>query len=87
MSLRRRGYLSEYQLPPPGKSEKKAGRPDGAITKVSQIDPKKFYTLWERIHGNWLVDRTYSGVFFRGEGSGYLKSKDHAVVLRSRGTA
>lgn len=87
MNLRRRGYLSEFQLPPPRKSEKKPGRPKGAITSPSKIDPKAYYTLWEKVHGNWVVDRSYSGVFFRGEGKVYLKSKNHAVVPRKKAVA
>ena len=87
MTLRRRGYLTEYQLPPPRKQEKAAGRPKGAITRVSQIDPKAYYTVWEEVHGNWLVDRSYQGVYFRGEGKAYFKSKKHLVVPQKKGSA
>jgi len=86
MSLRCRGYLKEYRLPPPSKGEKKQGRPKGAITKVSQIDRDKYYTLWKNVRGNWMVERSLPGVFFRGEGKELLKSKDHAVVLRKVAT-
>jgi len=68
MNLRRRGYLQESV----------------GIVKKSQIDRNKSYTVWEKhpYMDTWMIDRSYYGIYFYGEGEAYLKSKKHIVVPR-----
>lgn len=72
MNLRHRLYLSE---------EKHGEKPKNIIKKKSQIDSKKRYMIWEKIHGKWLTDRSFYGTYFKGEGEYFLKSSKHAVTL------
>jgi hypothetical protein len=47
-----------------------------------KINRDKRYTIWERRGKDWLLDRSYYGVYFTPgtEGEYFIKSKKHAVV-------
>jgi len=56
-------------------------RPDNEITSKDQIDREQRYMVYEYVHDNWHMERSFYGVYFLGEGEFYIKSSSYAVVL------
>ena len=53
------------------------------------IDSDKRYTVWSKHPhtGNWMLERSYYGTYFEGEGQLYLESEEHYVTEEGRDPA